>query len=111
MDGSGATLRTVAKVNDLDRNRNEANCKNSTLPEQNTDMRATHVLSRAGNNTICDQLAVAERRITTLKAQSGEAQLAIETLTGMLSKTEADLRGQAIDVKETLTAGEFSLTA
>lgn len=85
-------FRTIVKEIELAREGIDVKHSNATLFERKTHREAELEEDLAVKGLIRGQVARAERRMTALKAYLDEAQLALEKLTGRLSRAEANLQ-------------------
>lgn len=99
-----AVLQTAAGVDVLVCEGIELKRKNAVLFDQNANMRARLVKAQAVGGKMRLQLVVAQHRITALKTQLANANLAFEKLSGEMSSTKADLRAQGVAAEETFGA-------
>lgn len=102
-EGGEAVPKTIVKEVALAREGVGAKAENETLFYRSTDMKAKLVEARFAKSTMREHLAWTERRITTLTTQLKKSQLALEKLTGVLSKTEANLWACVVVVEDTLS--------
>lgn len=103
-DGDEAVPTTIVIVIKLVREGIKVERKIATMPSQQTDLECELVETRAAERTIRRHCSTAIERVTTLKAQLFNAQMALEKLAIESSKTGADLRAEMVAVEELLDA-------